>query len=112
MENPLNHWVGGIIHNTVQNCYAFQYITMCLSGYINSPTVPDFLDLKHGMEYLMNHPHGPIMYSINKIYKTQKSPHQCFFKSGDAEIKKNQEYPNFLHTNCDADNARDLSYRR
>ena len=43
--------------------------------------------------------------------KTIEIPHQCFFKAGDAEINKNQEYSNFLHTYCDANNAKDLSDR-
>ena len=45
----LNIWVGGIIHITVQTCYDLQYITMRLSGYMNAPTEPDFLALKHGI---------------------------------------------------------------
>ena len=32
----LNHWVGGIVHTTVQTCYDIQYLTMRLSGYINA----------------------------------------------------------------------------
>ena len=35
----LNHWVGGLMHITVQNSSYLQYITMRLSGYINAPTV-------------------------------------------------------------------------
>ena len=85
---------------------------MHLSGYMNPPTEPAFFALKHGMEYTIHHPHETIMYSRKKIYKTHEIPHQCFSKAGDAEINKNQEYSNFLHTNCDADNARDISDRR
>ena len=52
------------------------------------------------------------MYSEKKIYKTDESPHQCYFKSGDAEINKNEEYSNFLHTYCYVDNVRDIADRR
>ena len=58
------------MHITVQTHYDLQYIIMRLSDYMNAPTEPDILDLKYGMEYLMHHPHEPIMYSRNKIYKT------------------------------------------
>ena len=64
------------------------------------------------MEYLIHHPHELIMYLINKIFKTNESQHQCFFKSGDAEINKNQEYSNFLYTYFGADHARYISGRR
>ena len=84
----LNHRVGGLMHVTVQTCYAFQYITMHLSGYMNPPTEPDFLALKHGMGYLVNHPHETIVHSRKKIHKTDESPHQCYFKAGYAEIIK------------------------
>ena len=96
---------------TVQTRYDPQYINIYLSGYINAPTEPDFLYLKHGMEYLMPHPHEPIMYPKNKIYKTYEITHQCYFKEGDAEINKNKEYSNLLHTYCDADHARYLAGR-
>ena len=78
---------------------------------MNTPTKSAFLALKHGMGYPMHHPHEPIMYSRNKINRTEEIPHQCYFKSGDAEIRKTNEYSNFLHTYCDADNARDISYK-
>ena len=78
---------------------------------MNYPTEPAFLYLKHGMEYIMHHPHKPIMYSRNRIYKTHEIPHKCFFKSGDAEINKNKEYTNLLHTYCDADHAINISDR-
>ena len=76
------------MHITVQTRYGIQYITMNLSGYMNAPTEPAFLALKHGMEYLMHHTHETIMYSRNKTHITEKSPHKCYFKSGDAEISK------------------------
>ena len=66
----LNHWGGGIMHITIQTCYDLQYITMRLSGYTNAPPEPASLALKHGMEYIMQHPHETIMYSRKKIYKT------------------------------------------
>ena len=62
---------------------------MWISGYMNAPIEPNFLALKHGMEYLMHHPHEPIMYSRNKIHRTDKIPHQCYFKAGYLEIRKN-----------------------
>ena len=84
----LNQWAGGLMHITVQTHYDLQYLTMHLSGYMNPPTEPDFLALKHGMEYLMNHPHETIVHSRKKIHKTDESPHQCYFKAGYAEIIK------------------------
>ena len=97
---------------TVQNLYDIQYLTMRLSGYTNAPKEPALLALRHGMDHLMHHPHEPMMYSIKKSFNKNESPHQCFFKAGDVEINKNQEYSNFLHTYCDSDHARDISDRR
>ena len=34
----LNQWAGGLMHITVQTHYDLQYLTMHLSGYMNSPT--------------------------------------------------------------------------
>ena len=34
----LNHWVGGLMHITIQTCYDLQYFTMHLSGFINAQT--------------------------------------------------------------------------
>ena len=76
------------MHTTVQNLHDLQYTPMRLSGYMNEPTEPGLLDPKHGMKYLMHHPHEPIMYSRKKIHRTEEIPHQCYFKSGDAEIRK------------------------
>ena len=42
---------------------------MRLIGYMNAPTEPDLLALKHGMGYLMHHPHEPIMYAKIKRIK-------------------------------------------
>ena len=81
---PLNHRVGGLIHITVQNYYDPQFLTMRLSDYINTPSEYAFLDLKNGMEYLMHHPHEPLMYSRKKNYKTHEIPQQCYFKAGDT----------------------------
>ena len=61
---------------------------MCLSGYTNALTVTAFIALKHGMKYLMHHPHEPIMYSRKKIHRTEESPHKCYFKAGYAETRK------------------------
>ena len=44
-------------------------------------------------------------------FKPNESPHQCFFEAGSAEINKNQEYSNFLHTYCDTYHARNISDR-
>ena len=49
------------MHTTVQTHYDLQYLTMRLSGFMNAPTEPAFLALKHGMEYLMHHPQETIM---------------------------------------------------
>ena len=38
------------MHITVQFYYDLQYITMTLSGYMNAPMEPAFLDLKYVME--------------------------------------------------------------
>ena len=111
-EGSLNHWVGGIMHITFQTCYDLQYLTMRLSVYINSPTEHVFLALKHGMEYLMHHPYEPIMYSRKNIHITDEIPHQFYFKAGYACTSKKEEYSNFLHTYCDADNSIYMSDRR
>ena len=49
------------MHTTVQTHYDIQYLTTRLSGYMNAPTEPAFIALKHGMEYLKHHPHEIIM---------------------------------------------------
>ena len=61
---------------TVQTHYDIQYLTIRISGCMNATTEPAFLSLIHGMEYLMHHPHEPIMHSINKHFKVNNSPHQ------------------------------------
>ena len=99
------------MHITVRTCYDLQYLTMQLIGYMNAPTEPSFFSLKHGMEYLMHHPHEPIIYSRKKINKTEDIPHQCYFKAGDSEIRKTKEYSNFLHTYYDVDHAMGISDR-
>ena len=48
-EGSLNHWVGGLMHTTVQTRYGLQYMAMRLSGYTNALTETDFLAIKHGM---------------------------------------------------------------
>ena len=55
---------------------------------MNSLTEPLFLSLRHDMEYLMNSPHEPIMYSIESILTLNHSPHQCFLNVGSAYINK------------------------
>ena len=78
---------------------------------MNTPTEPELLSIRHGMEYLMHHPHKNIMYPKKKMFKTNDIPHQCFLKGDNSEINKNNEYSNFIHIYCDADNSIDLSER-
>ena len=52
------------------------------------------------------------MYSRNKIHRIDEIFHQCYFKSGDAEVIKNKEYSNLLYTYCYAYCARNISDRR
>ena len=78
---------------------------------MNAPTEPAFLSLRNGMEYLLHHPHEPIIYSRKKIFKLNEILHQYFFGLVSAEINKTQEYCNFLHTYCDTDHARDICDR-
>ena len=76
------------MHITVQTRYDIQYLIMRLSGYINAPTEPAFLALRHGMEYFMYQPHEPITYSRNNVFKLNESLSQCVFKTVSAEINK------------------------
>ena len=36
----INHWVGGLIHITVQKRYDLQYLTIHLTCYMKAPTEP------------------------------------------------------------------------
>ena len=100
------------MHTTVQTHYDLQCLTMRLSGYMNAPTEPAFIDLKHLMEYLMHHPHEPIMYSRKKVHITEEISHQCYFKSGDSEIIKIRNTPtSFTHILMQIA-QRDISDRR
>ena len=76
------------MHITVQTCYDLQYLTIKLSGYINSPEEHTFINIKHGIEYLIHHPHEPIMYPGKKIHKTEERHHQCYFKAEDTVGKQ------------------------
>ena len=76
------------MHITVQTGYDLQYFIMHLSDYMNAPTEPSFIALRHGMKYLMHHAHEHIMFSGKKINKTDEIPHQCYFKEGDSYIRK------------------------
>ena len=76
---------------TVQTHCDIQYLTMQPSGYMNAQKKPAYIALKHGIEYLMHHPHEPIMYLIKKIHKTEEISHQCYFKAGDVEMRKTKE---------------------
>ena len=93
----LNHWVGVLMYITVQTRYDLQYLIMRLNGYMNAPTEPVFLAIKHDMKYLVHHPHEPIMYSRSKIYKTYESPHQCYFKAGYLDIRKKNTLTSFTY---------------
>ena len=42
---------------------------MSISVYMNAPIDPELLALRHGMKYIMHHPHEPIIYSKKKISK-------------------------------------------
>ena len=95
------------MNTTVKTRYGLQYLTMRLSRYMNSPTETAFLALRHGIEYLTHHPHLPIMYSI---YFVNKLNTKSIYPQS-RRPQKNQEYSNFLHTYCDAYNARDISDR-
>ena len=59
---------------------------MRLSGYMNAPTECKFIDLRHGMEYIIHHPNENIMYSRKQNFKLNESPHQWFLKLGGVEI--------------------------
>ena len=78
---------------------------------MNTPIEPTFPYLQYSMEYLMHHTYKSNMYPKKKSYKAHECPHQCYFKAGDSEMNKNQEYSNFLHTYCDTDHIRYLSIR-
>ena len=68
----LNHWIGGIMHITIQTHYYLQYLTMRIIWYMNAPTENSLLALRNGLEYLMHHPREPIMYSRKKLSKPMK----------------------------------------
>ena len=63
----LDHWVGGLMHITVQTHYDIKYLTMHLSVYMNATPETSFITLRHGTKYLMYHPHKPIVYSRKEI---------------------------------------------
>ena len=50
---------------------------MRLGGYMNQPKETEFLELIHGIECLMHHPHEPIMYSIF-FCQTKQDPTSMF----------------------------------
>ena len=94
----LNHWVSGHMYRTFQNCYNIKYLAICLSGYMNVPTEPDFLALVHGIEYPMRHLHEPIMYPRKKIFETNESIHHFSSKQGMQKYKKISNNPtSFIH---------------
>ena len=107
----INYWVEGLIHINVRTWYGLQYLTMRLSGYMNYPKEQELISLYHGMEYLRQHPHEPIMYSPKHIFKLNNSPLQCFFRYYKSEINQTQKYSHFLHAYFDEDHARDINYR-
>ena len=66
---------------------------------MNYTTENSFISLKYVMEYLMHHPHEPIVYSRNNIFKLNETTHKFFFKAGSAEIKKISNTPtSFTYT--------------
>ena len=69
------------------------------------PAEPTFITFIHGIEYIIHHQHKPIISTMKIIFKTNKSPLQCFFNTSSADINQTQEYSNFLHTYCDVDHA-------
>ena len=69
------------MHTTVQTWYDIQYLTMCLSGYMDTPIEQAFLDLRHDMEYIMHHEHEHIIHSREKILKINDIPLKCFLKA-------------------------------
>ena len=48
-RGSLNPWISVLMYITVQTCYAIQYPTMQLRGYINDPEEAEFLALRHGI---------------------------------------------------------------
>ena len=48
------------------------------------------------MEYLMHHPHKPIIYSKNNIFKLNNILQQCFFNECIEEIKKHMNNPDYF----------------
>ena len=72
---------------------------MHLRGYMNSPTEPEFIALRHGMEYLMNLTNKNIIYLRKNIFKLNERPHKCFFKADSEEIKKIRNNPTLFTYN-------------
>ena len=66
---------------------------------MNSPTQPEFIAIRHGMEYLMHQPHEPIIYSTKNILKLNEIPNQFFFKAGSEEVKNIRNTKNFFTHN-------------
>ena len=95
----LNHWVGYIVHLTVQTHYDIQCLTIELGVYMNPPTEPLFISLRHGMEYLMHHPREHIMYSRKNIFILNDIRFLFFFRSGTAEIKKHRNNSTYFTHN-------------
>ena len=65
---------------------------------MNATTEPAFISLRHGMEYLMHHPHDPIIHSRKKVFKLNEISYQCFFKTDSIDTNNAQEYPKLFHT--------------
>ena len=43
-------------------------------------TEPAYIFLVHGIEYLIDHPHQPIIYPRNNIFILNQIPYQCFLR--------------------------------
>ena len=80
------------MHMMFQTRYELQYLTLRLIGYMNAPSETAFLALYQFMDYIMHHPHEPIMYSRNKVFKNNESLLQFFFNPGKDEMNQTQQY--------------------
>ena len=70
---------------------------MQLSGYMEAPRQSELLALIHGIKYLIQHPHEPIIYPKENNLKLNDIPHQNFFKVVSSEIKISNTPTFFTH---------------
>ena len=64
------------------------------------------------MEYLIRHPHEPIMSSNKNIFKTNQSSIKCSLELGNAKIKQTQGHSIFAHILFDEDDSKDIYGRK